>query len=55
MTLEHVALVWQSGVAFGFKAGIAVGVGVGVALAWLWGRLRKRHGYNGQRSPPKWG
>ncbi|ADH62457.1 hypothetical protein Mesil_0524 [Allomeiothermus silvanus DSM 9946] len=36
MTLEHVALVWQQGVGFGFKAGVGVGLVGGLAIAWLW-------------------
>lgn len=42
MTLEHVALIWQSGVDFGFKAGVGVGIAVGLLLAWLWGRWAGR-------------
>lgn len=44
MTLEHVALIWQSGVDFGFKAGVGVGLVAGVLLAWLcrWARSRAR-------------
>lgn len=42
MSLEHVTLVWQSGVDFGFKAGIVVGLAVGLILAWLWGRWRQQ-------------
>ena len=36
MTLEHVALLWQNGVDFGFKAGVEVG------LAWLWSWATRR-------------
>jgi hypothetical protein len=42
MTLEHVALVWQQGVGFGFKAGVGVGIAVGLLLAWLWNRWAGR-------------
>ncbi|WP_018465411.1 hypothetical protein [Calidithermus timidus] len=44
MTLEHVALVWQSGVGFGFKAGLGVGLVAGLGLAWLWRWVRSQAG-----------
>lgn len=42
MTLEHVALVWQQGVGFGFKAGVGVGLIAGLILSWLWRQARSR-------------
>lgn len=42
MTLEHVALVWQSGVDFGLKAGLVTGLAVGLLLSWLWHYTRSR-------------
>jgi len=43
MTLEHLALVWQSGVGFGFKAGLGVGLVAGLGLAWLWRWVGRRY------------